>query len=222
MKKIISIGVIAAVCAGAVIFSQIAWSERVEETAETAGETRPADEMTAEDNGTDSDGEANSSENGGSSSSNTETNSSSPGSGSSAGSRGESSSVNEENAADGPAGSELDEQEILDTYFEQYETMQAQETERLEQILANAETDYQRVQSGDLDRPANDVQADYIQRVNVLEEEADQRFNDLHNQVRTALEENGYDPDKAEEFELLYETQKETRRLEAVHRIFDQ
>ncbi|PTL37369.1 hypothetical protein [Alkalicoccus saliphilus] len=119
------------------------------------------------------------------------------------------------------AGLKLEAQEILDTYLEQFEELQSQEIEIVEQVVSDARSDYKKYEAGEMNESGNEIQARYVERVQRLENQADDRFDDIYEELQTALEEHGHDPDKAVEFKLIYNAEKETRRLEAINQIFD-
>ena len=114
----------------------------------------------------------------------------------------------------------LSEDDIVDTYFRQFERLQAQEQNRLEDLIQNAQADLNRYQAGESDLSQSELQVKYVERVENLEQQADRRFDDIHRELKTALEENGYETGVAGEFRAVYESEKETRRLEAIQRLF--
>lgn len=118
------------------------------------------------------------------------------------------------------SASGLSEGDIVDTYFRQFERLQQQEQKRVNELIQDAQEDLSAYRGGNTEKSRSELQVTYVKRVEVLEDEADSRFNKIYRELTTALEENGYDKDVAEEFRAVYESEKESRRLEAINRLF--
>lgn len=136
------------------------------------------------------------------------------GSSSSSGSSGTASS------SGGSSSSSMSAQQIVDTYFGQFERLQRQEVDRVNRVMREAEADFAKAKSGNHSKSEAELRTKYLNEMQRMESQADARFKEISSELRAALDEHGHDPSKASEFEAVYEAEKEARRLEAVQAIF--
>ncbi|MFA9559324.1 hypothetical protein ACERII_18590 [Evansella sp. AB-rgal1] len=126
------------------------------------------------------------------------------------------STSNGNNANNDSSSSVLSIAEIKNVYLRQFESLQSEEHTRIEKLAAEARVDYELMRAGQSEWSSSELQLHYIERIEVMEAEADARFNEIYRELTSALEENGHNKQEAEEFRIIYDTLKEERRLDAV------
>lgn len=103
--------------------------------------------------------------------------------------------------------------EIKSEYQSIFTELEIQETSKVDQLVVEAKADFVSGQ-GSLDQLITKYQA----AAQLLEQNANNSFNVIYQQLQYDLESNGYDVNEAEEFKQSYNTKKQERRT----RIFSQ
>ncbi|GAA0484932.1 hypothetical protein GCM10008986_07720 [Salinibacillus aidingensis] len=101
-------------------------------------------------------------------------------------------------------------QSIIDNYKDTLLDLKKHVEEKLNQLLEEAHQEYEQGDSANL--PG--LYLKYNQAIQELEQKTDQSFQEVYQRLQEELEDNGYDPDKADAVKEEYEQiKKETRSV---------
>ena len=146
-------------------------------------------------------------------------------------SSGSSSAENATGSTSGTAGSsgssgavsvseDATKQDIVDAYYEEFSTMQRTEEERVRDKVNEIKADIQSREAQGESVSLEHLQSEYMPKIRRMENQADQRFQGIYRDLKAELDQHGHDDLVAEEFRIVYENKKDTRRREAVNELF--
>lgn len=118
--------------------------------------------------------------------------------------------------------STTEKQEIVDDYYSAFRSLQQEEERRIQSVVAEIRGELAEKQAAGERLSMADLQEQYLPQIESMEEHADRRFQRIYSDLVNELNANGHDDLVAEEFRIVYEAEKDSRRMEAVNQMFSQ
>ncbi|MBM7606363.1 Fe2+ transport system protein B [Metabacillus crassostreae] len=107
-------------------------------------------------------------------------------------------------------------EEIKSTYKMKFEDLQESTNVKIDSLLEEAKEDYQTLERTQEKTSLVDFYQKYASAGQVIEEETEQQFYILYEDLTKKLEQHGYSEEVAEEFKEIYNEQKQERKTELV------